>query len=405
MIPTGANVQQFGGAFAFENWLRGKFADNTPYDKLVTEIVTVNGNAQAGPALFYTALSNKPEDLAASTSRIFLGVQISCAQCHDHPFDHWKKEDFWGYAAFFAQLQSPGPVGQQFVFNVQDADKGEVKLPGSEEPVAPKYLGGDRPSDIPSKGRRIALAQWLTARENPYFARATVNRVWAHLFGRGIVDPVDDLGRHNEPSHPALLNELSAYFVETGFDLRLLFRTLTATRAYHLSSEVSPSGETSPELFARMAIKSLNAEQIYDCLKEAMRQRDPANAQQLAQFGQQFDQNKQAFLARFEAPTQGATEFQAGIPQALTLMNGAMIARATDLGDSDVLNALEAPFFKDSERVEILFMSTLSRLPGEQERAIFVEHVATGGPTKDRRKALGDVLWALLNSGEFILNH
>jgi len=407
MLPSDANVQQFGGSGGLESWLQGKFVENTPYDKLVTELLTSSGNAgQPGPTLFFTSLQNKPEELAASTSRIFLGVQISCAQCHDHPFDHWKKEDFWGYAAFFARLTKP-VQGQAFVNQVADADTGEVSLPGSSEPVVPRFLGGETaPSEMAANGRRTALAQWFTGKQNPYFARATVNRVWAHLFGRGLVDPVDDLGRHNQPSHPELLDELARYFVDSGYDLRLLIRTLTNTEAYQLSSEMPISGDTPPELFARMAIKSLNAEQIYDCLKEAMRQREAVNPQaQFGQFGRAFDQNRQLFLSRFEAPTQGATEFQAGIPQALTLMNGQMMAQATDLGQSDLLNALDAPFFSDSERVEILFMSTLSRAPAEPERAQFMRYVETGGPAKDRKKALGDVLWALLNSAEFILNH
>lgn len=406
MLPADANTNQFVNnfQFGFENWLRGKFVDNVPYDAMVRELITSSGNVQQnGAVLFYTALKNKPEDLASSTSKIFLGVQIGCAQCHNHPFDHWTQQDFWGYAAFFAQIQQPAQQNAQFVQQVADTNQGEVKLPGSEEVVSPCFLGGQQAEVIPTVTRRQMLANWITSADNPYFARATVNRAWAHMFGRGLVDPVDDLGQHNTPSHPELLNELAQYFVATGFDLQELFRTLANTRAYQLSSEVPVAGEPDEALFSRMTIKSLHAEQIYDCLKEAMRQRQAVNVNQ---FGRVFDQNRALFLSRFDAPTQKATEFQAGIPQALTLMNGAMIAQATNLENSDVLNALEAPFFRnDGERIEVLFLSTLSRYPNDQERANFAAYVNKGGAAGNRRKALGDVLWALLNSAEFILNH
>jgi hypothetical protein len=408
LLPSGNDIQRFGGSAIFQTWLRGKFADNVPYDRIVTELLTASGNLnESGPTLFYTSLELKPEELAANTSRIFLGVQIQCAQCHNHPFDHWKKQDFWGYAAFFARLQQP-PAQQQIAFQVVDTDKGEVKLPGSDEPVLPQFLGGQLSTDEGAKNRRARLAAWLTSADNPYFARATVNRVWGQLFGRGLVHPIDDLGEHNPPSHPELLNELAQYFIESGFDLQRLFRLLVNTRAYQLASAVTSDAQPQPELFSRMAIKSMSAEQLYDCLVEAMRKRQDLNAAMMgngAVFAGQFNQDRQTFLARFQAPTQGASEFQASIPQALTLMNGRVMFDATDLEKSDLLVALKAPFLNDDERVEVLFLSTLSRLPRDQERSMFVEYVRSGGPTKDSRRALGDALWALLNSAEFVLNH
>lgn len=406
MLPPDVQVQRFGGDNGFQTWLRGQFADNVPYDKTVSDIITANGNAnQTGPALFYTALQLKPEELAASSSRIFLGTQISCAQCHDHPFDHWKREDFWGYAAFFARLQQPAG-NQQVAFQVADVATGEVKIPETEKVVLPRFLGGEESKDAEGTTRRTRLAKWLTSGENLWFARATVNRVWAIHFGRGIVDPVDDLGEHNEPSHPQLLKELSAYFVETGFDLNRLIRTLTITKAYQLSSQLMPGEDDTPEMYNRMAIKSLTAEQLYDCLAEAMRRRDDLATAQSRNFGgRNFNQNRQAFLTKFRAPTQGATEYEAGIPQALTLMNGRDIQQAVDLGQSDLLVGLEAPFFTDEKRVETLFLSTLSRKPTDEEREQFVAYVNSGGPNKNTKQALSDVLWALLNSAEFVLNH
>ncbi len=405
MLPADANVVQFGGDNGFQSWLFGQFKDNAPYDRMVRDLLTASGQAnQRGPALFYTALQLKPEELAASTSKIFLGVQIQCAQCHNHPFDHWKRDDFWSFAAFFGRLQQP--QNQQVAFQVTELPTGELKIPETNDVAVPRFLGGQLSEDT-AGSRRQRLAQWMTAADNPYFARATVNRVWALLFGRGIVDPVDDLGLHNKPSHPELLDELARDFAATGFDLKRLFRTLALTRAYQLSSESLAETDDRPELFARMAIKSLTAEQLYDCLGEAMRRVETPNnvfASPQVDF-RVGDQTRQLFLNKFRAPTQGATDFQSGIPQALTLMNGAMIRQATNLQQSDILIALEAPIFTDEARIEILFLSTLSRPPTDAEREKSVNYVTSGGTEGDRRRALSDVLWALLNSAEFVLNH
>lgn len=402
LLPQDSDVQRLGGDAGFQAWLRGQFADNVSYDVLVADLIQAKGQAnQSGPALFYTALQLKPEELAASTSRAFLGTQIQCAQCHDHPFDHWKKADFWGYAAFFAQLQQPSARPQQVV-QVADLATGEVTLPDSKDPVKPRYLGGEETADGDGKTRRARLAQWLTKPENPFVARAAVNRVWALLFGRGLVHPVDDLGSHNATIHEDLLSELADYLVRTGYDLNCLIRTLARTNAYQLSSRSSPGADEQPELFARMAIKSLTAEQLYDCLLEATRRRQAPTLQQPQFVGfQAGDVARQAFLTRFRAPTQGATDYEGGIPQALTLMNGANIRQATDLRQSDLLLALDAPFFTTDERVEVLFLSTLSRLPRSEEQTKFAAYVQQAG----NRQALGDVLWALLNSAEFMLNH
>jgi hypothetical protein len=403
LLPSNADVQQFGGDAGFVFWLRAQFADNKPYDALVRELLTATGTPnQAGPALYYTALQLKPEELAASTSRMFLGVQIQCAQCHKHPFDHWTQEDFWGYAAFFARLQPP-PQGQAFAFQVADAELGEVKLPEGDTIVAPKYLGGLAAADEAGVTRRTQLAAWVTSAENPYFARAAVNRVWALLFGRGLVEPVDDLGAHNPASHPQVLDDLAAWFASSGYNLRQLVRVLALTQAYQRSSESGEGDALPPESFARMAVKSLTAEQLYDCLVEAMRRREGAGGVQPG--FELFDQNRLLFLARFQAPTQGATEYQSGIPQALSLMNGGIVAEATDLARSDLLGALELPLFTPEQQVEVLFLSTLSRLPSADERAPLVEYVSSGGAAGDRRQALADVLWALLNGAEFALNH
>lgn len=405
VLPSGgSDPEQLNAVVGLQNWFRNQFVENARYDRMVSDFLQATAGDEAGPALFYTALELKPERVAADTSRIFLGLQISCAECHNHPFDKWTQQDFWGYAAFFAQLQRPQNRGRE-TFRLVDATKGEVKLPGTDDIVPPTYPGGTPAAADDLGSRRGQLAIWMGSRDNPFLGKAAVNRVWAQLFGRGIVEPVDDLGKHNPPSHPQLFEELTRYFVRTGFDLRELQRTLAATRAYQLASSHPASEPPPPEAFAHMAIKTLTPEQLYDSLSRSMSRTGATNMMGQPTSVRLLDQRRQAFIARMNSASRSPLDYQSGIPQALTLMNGGEIGEATSLDRGSLLAALEAPLFTDEERVETLFLATLSRRPDDAQREKFVAYVKYGGPTADRRQALGDVLWALLNSAEFGLNH
>lgn len=406
MLPPNVDIAQQNNVVGVQRWLRNQFADNLRYDRMVGDLLVATGGGDTGPALFYTALEVQPEKLAATTSRIFLGLQIDCAQCHDHPFDRWTQRDFWGYAAFFAQLRQPDSPDAVTAVSLQDLNQGEVKLPDSDEVVPPKYPGGATVDPDARGTRRQQLTIWLASRDNPYLARAAVNRVWALLFGRGLVEPVDDLGPHNPPSHPELMQELSLYLVDIGFDLRELLRTLANTRAYQLSSRWEGDDLPAEELLARMPVKTLSAEQLYDSLARLLLLPPAAMATNPQQSSSRLlDPRRQAFIARMQTPSRKATEYETGVPQALTMMNGTEMIAATDSRESGLLTALDSPLFDDMQRVETLFLATLTRLPRDEESSKFVEYIASGGVTGDRRRALGDCLWALLNSAEFALNH
>ena len=404
LLPAQAQTERPAEVAGFTSWLRRRFAENIRYDVIVADLLTTTGSSsRGGAALFYTAAGLKPEELAASTSRILLGVQIHCAQCHHHPFDHWRQEDFWSFAAFFARVQqAPGtqPPDVQLV----DAVSGEVTLPDTTQVVPPKYLGADPPSEDADVNRRRQLAIWLVSQDNPYFARVAVNRVWALLFGRGLVHPVDDFGRHNAASHPKLLDDLAEYFVASGYDLKSVFRAIAQTRAYQRSSQCSDESPPPPELFARMQVKTLTGDQLYDCLVRATRLKEPAAAAMTPGQSPMADPRQQ-FIQRFNMASTEPTEFVAGIPQILALMNGELIAEASDPEQGGLLQALDAPVFDDRDRVEALFLSVLSREPTEAERGKLEAYIAKGGAAGDRRKARGDLLWAMINSPEFILNH
>jgi len=404
MLPRGAVSEDLAALAGFEGWLRQQFAENRRYDHVVADLLVATGSPrQNRPTLFYTALGLKPEEIAATTSRIFLGVQIGCAQCHNHPFGHWTQPDFWGFAAFFARLQQPqGPQAQMELIDTVD---GEVMLPDTSEPVPPKYLGGELATTPEPEGRRLQLAIWLASRDNPYFARATVNRVWSLMFGRALVEPVDDLDGSNRPSHPELLDELAQYFIDSAFDLRELFRVLANTQAYQRSSRMADDDPpVAPELFARMPIRAMTPDQLYDSLVRATL-RPPAQYTEGAMLGRALDSSRLAFLAKFDAGTNTPTEFDSGIPQALTLMNGALVSEAVNLEKSGLLAALDAPFFSNQDRVETLLLATLSRPPRPQELLAMTEHIEHAAARGHSRQAMADILWALVNTAEFQLNH
>ncbi len=409
LLPEEDNQIFFGGnRSVFEEWLRERFASNLRYDNLVADLLVANGDGdEAGPAVFYTSLEVSPEKIASSTADIFLGVQIGCAQCHDHPFAHWKQEEFWGYAAFFARLQSDNSNRRNGMPLLRDVSEGEVTLPETETVVPPTFLGGERPSSD-SGNRRRELAIWLASNSNPYFAKATVNRVWSQMFGRPLAEPIDNLEYVETPQHAQLLQELADHFVESGFDLRDLYRVVANSQAYQLTSR-SDSAETY-ELtshFARMAIKNLSAEQLYDALLMATKLRTDLNEPEQdpnVPFVRP-DPARMEFVTRFRGVGAGADEYRSGIPQALSIMNGQTVTSGTELGATGTLSGLTAPFLSDSQRVEILFLAALSREPSESERSSFVEYVSSGGATGDSEQALADVLWAIVNSAEFTFNH
>jgi hypothetical protein len=393
-----------------ETWLRLRFAAGKPYDQLVSELLTAPTEAPQmtapgrmrsfvpSPVAFFQANEQKPEMIAASTTRIFLGVQVQCAQCHDHPFSHWTQRDFWSLAAFFdaAGTSAARPPG---------GSPNAILIPETGILVEPAFLDGSKPDWQANGTKRELLSRWLTGRDNPFFARAAVNRLWDHFLGRGFVHPVDDLDKANPPSHPELLDALAAQLAAHEFDLKYLIRAITATRAYQLSSQATSVGEDDLAQFARMPIRRMTADQLFASIVQATGFREPRRA---AQRGVLPDLAgaAAAFRNRFADASVPRTEAETSILQALTLMNGQLTSDAVDLEKSETLAAVaDAPFLSTHQRVDTLVMAALSRRAAPEELSRFVAYVEGGGPTKHPKQALADVFWALLNSAEFALNH
>jgi hypothetical protein len=404
MLPTGEDPAQAVRAATLQRWLRQQFAENTRYDRIVADFLVSEGE-ETGPAVFYTAQEVKPEKLASSTARIFLGLQIECAQCHDHPYDDWKQRDFWGYAAFFAQLGQVEDRRPNRPPQLVDLEQGDVMLPESDEVVPPKYPGGGVARDDGGGTRRARLAVWMASRDNSYLARAAVNRAWAHMFGLGLVEPVDDIGPHNPASHPQLLDELSTYFVRSGFDLRELYRALAHSQAYQRTSCAHGDQQPDARLFAQMAVKPLTPDQFYDSLCRTLMPTTARTSTDRPDSPPGVDPLRQEFLLKLQSPDVGGTEYASGVVQALALINGSETEAASNPNRGSLLAALQSPIFTDAARVDTLFLATLSRLPSSAERASMLDYLETADAGELRRQALGDILWALLNSAEFAMTH
>jgi hypothetical protein len=375
-------------AAPLEDWLRKQVQANTPYDRLVRGLLT-----DAEAVGLFLANENKPEDLASRTSRLLLGVKLECAQCHnDRSGGNWKRTQFWEYAAFFADLRTDQGMGSVVVApRPQKVGPARIQISGSDTWVAARFPDGSQPDWQRHVTPRQALADWIARADNPWFARAAVNRLWHTFFGQGLIDPVDGLGTpDNPPSHPELLDELVRQFVAHDFDLKYLIRAITGSQTYQRSSRQTHPRQAEPRRFARAASRALTPEQLYDSLVLATGYRPDASGSSRA-----------AFLAPFDDPNSQPIEFQASIQQALMMMNGTFTEDVTRPAKSATMAAVSDSTRPLAQRIEELYLVTLSRKPRSEETERLLDYASH----RERQQALRDILWSLLNSTEFVLNH
>src|SRR5688500_7611093 len=356
----------------FRPWLATQF-NTRSWDATASALLTASGRMDEAPAVIYLIEGRHPrsvEDLTDLTSRYFLGIRLNCAQCHDHPSVDWRQQDFWGMAAFFAQVQTPGRAKQVYQLGVVDdprltlaalKDEGVINGFQPRPPTFPRgqeLVAGPRPA-------RASMAEWMTAPQNPYFARAMVNRTWWRLFGRGIVQPVDDMHEANPPSHPELLDLLARRSVESGFDLKFLTRSIVLSRAYQRTSRPDGSqekqaAEKQAALFGRMSIKVLSAGQLYDSLETifgpaAKAAGVDAREGARAEFTQFFD----------DGADPEPTAYRRGIPHLLRQMNSGQFAGR----NFDTLaSRMATPGRTPEDVASDLFLTMLSRRPTQDEQ-------------------------------------
>jgi hypothetical protein len=395
-----------------EAWVRERLRAGRKDDEIVRELLTARldyldwtpeKRANPAPGLspvgFYQANDLKPETVGSAVARTFLGLKLECALCHDHPFDKWTQKQAWETAAFFAGV---APLEPEVKPAAGLADRRELKINDADAKATARFLDGTAPDWSADPNPRKAFAAWLTRKGNPYFARVMVNRLWANLFGVGLVDPVDDWGPHNAPSHPELLDELAAAYTDGGFDPKPVVRAIVLSDAYQRTSRLTHPGQSDPRRFARMNVKGLSAEQLFDSLALATGYRDPAPPSADLAFGWPARSPRGLFVAKFGGGA-GRTDMQVSILQALSLMNGGWVTDQTDPAKGATVRAVAgAPFLDDAGRVEVLFLGTVGRRPTDTERERYLAHLKN---SDDRAKAVGDVLWVLVNGQEFLVNH
>ncbi len=386
------------GVRAYHDWLRQQIADEVPLDRVVRELLTAQGDpARVGPANFHR-LTTDPRDMGEFVSRALLGTRVACARCHNHPFDRWTMDDYYRFAAYFART---GFENQQVV----QRPFGEVQHPKTGKDVPPRPLGATEGTSDRAGDRRVALADWLTAPDNPLFARAIVNRVWKELLGRGLVEPVDDLRPTNPPSNPALLDALAGEFVRQRYDLRKLVRVIVSSRTYQLSSQANNINRLDECFFSHAYLKPLAAQVLADAIAQATGVPDEfggvaPGTRAVELIDPQVSSYTLDVFGRCPRTTscENPAQFGGGLSQALHLVNGP----AVNAKSEEAVNRLLAPARSNQEVIQELYLRTVCRLPKAREVIQWERVLSTAG---SKREALEDLLWALLNSREFAFNH
>ena len=399
------------GAYGFQEWIRRSIAENRPFDEFVRELLTSRGSSYEEPATNYFRVTPNAKPTMERTTQVFLGVRMVCAQCHDHPFERWTQKQYYEMAAFFSAVGvRPGyEVGEEIVFD-QRRDY-EMKHPKDGRVVEPNFMvPAVMVRERQDAGRREALAEWLTSPQNPFFAKSTANRVWSYFLGRGVIEPVDDIRASNPPSNPALLEALTKDFVDSGFDMRRLMRTIANSRTYQASIATNEWNEKDFDNFSHAVPRRLSAEQLMDALTLATGVRPAVPEVPLDTRAAQFVDphiGKEGFLDLFGRPArESACECERradlSLPQALNLVNGKTISDAVADSRGRIAKAILAGR-SDREIVEELYLASLSRFPTEDERKLALNYLDAGG--RGRTARAQDLLWALVNSKAFLYNY
>lgn len=394
----------------YDNWIREQFRQNRPWDGFVKGLITAQGTTFKNGAVTLFRDRREPEELTTVVSQLFLGVRLECAKCHHHPFERWGQDDFYSFAAYFAKVGrkgtglSPPISGSEEMIYV--ADSGQVTHPLTGEVLPPKPLFGTAPEIAQGSDPRRSLAAWMTSPENPYFAQVMVNRVWADLMGRGLVEPVDDLRATNPPSNAALLDELAKDFEEQGYDLKKLIRRITTSYVYGLSSSPNERNVTDTRYYSRYYRQRLRAEVLLDAVVEITGVSESFDAMPPDSSAKQIWTHRvdSLFLDAFgrpdpnqDPPCERTTD--TSIVQALHLMNSERLARkiTSDKGRVSQLAATEKP---PAEIIEELYLRIYSRKPTDKEQELC--QALFGKPDTDRKQTIEDLAWALLNTPEFV---
>lgn len=433
---------QIKGSHAYHQWLRSHIERNTPWNEVVKELLTASGSTFANPAANYyrgpydngAPVVRDPQSLAEGTAQLFFGIRLQCAKCHNHPFERWTQNDYYHMAAWFPQLkakpdaQYPGSPPQPYPWQLREnalviysVGREEVTNPQTGKPMAPKVPGLPAPEIAPGADRRVLLAEQVASPANPHFARATVNRLWFHLLGRGIVDPPDDFRDSNPSANDELLDALAREFVDSHFNVKHIIRTIANSRTYQLSSHANAANPEDEKYFSHALVKRkrLTAELLLDAIctatgaPEEFTEMPPGtravqlpDGQVVYTGGRYASWDRHPFLKAFGQPAREAAcecerESDVNLARALEMRNGELLLAKLRAPDNR-LGRLLAAKLPDAQIVTEMFLATLSRPPLADEARTALDHVAQSA---DKRAAWEDVQWALLNTNEFLFRH
>ena len=424
-----AEAKHTRGTFAFHAWIRDSLQRNQPYDQFVREIVAASGDLFENPPVAWYRQVRTMQNQLEDVSQLFLGQRLQCAQCHHHPYERWSQADYWSFGAFFSQVSlKPGTQpGEEVVGHRRGMAQATNKKTGKQ--VNPAGLGDRIEGITPDEDPRQALADWMTRPDNRYFAKALVNRYWKHFFNRGLVDPEDDLRDTNPPTNPELLEALASNFVKSGYDLKQLVRTLTSSTVYQLSATPNEYNAKDRHHFARYYPHRLSAEVLYDSIDTLLQSQSkfegmPAGIRAVCLPDNSFNAGSY-FLTVFGRPESSSAcecerSMDASLSQSLHLLNAKDIQDRLAVDTGRAAQMASEPNRSDPAKISDLYRLAYSREPSSSERQLALDHLqfktnpaAPGEVSKDivatqlkaRRQAYEDILWALLNTKEFLFNH
>ena len=405
LMVRSSNQVSYKSIFLYSSWLTDKISKNVPLDEMVRELLTSSGGTFSNPPTNYYHIERNTLKTSENVAQTFLGMRTQCAQCHNHPFDRWTMDDYYGFAAFFGQIgrKTGEDYRESIIYN---RGGGQVTHKVGGRVMEPKFLGGATP-DVKGKDRRAVLAEWLTSADNPYFSTSVANRVWAHFFGRGIVDPVDDIRVSNPPSNPELFAELGKRLVDYKYDFKRLVRDICNSQAYQRASRPNDSNAHDKGNFARALVRRIPAEMLLDSISRVTETKDKfrglplgARAVQIADarstnyFLSTFGKSPRTTVCACDVTTAPT------LSQALHLINGSIVYGKIRSGG--VVNRMITEKKPVDEVIQSLYVRCLSRKATEPELAALRDVVAK---SKSPREGLEDVFWAVLNSREFLFNH
>ena len=400
-----SNQVSYKATLLYYNWLQDRIARNVPLNQWVQELLGANGGTFNNPVTNYYQNETDILKVTENVAQVFMGMRIQCAQCHNHPFDRWTMDDYYGFAAFFTQIgrKRTDDPRELVVFN---SGSGEINHPVGGRRMAPKYLGGEVP-DVVGKDRRGLMAEWLASPKNPYFATNLSNMVWTHFFGLGIINEVDDVRVSNPPSNSELLQELGKKFTEYNYDFKRLVKDIVLSNSYQLSTQTNSSNESDTKNFSHSSIRRIKAETFLDCISQVTETKNKfpglplgARAVQIAD-----GQVSNYFLTTFGRATRESVcscevKLDPTLSQSLHLLNGDATTQRITQGNliGKLLKEKKTP----EEILDEIYVRCLSRMPSADEKT---KVLALVNAEKDKKQVLEDAFWAVLNTREYMFNH